>query len=252
MNNKSWLANCQLNHLAKLRLFCFPYAGGGAAIFRSWQDFLPTQIEVCPVELPGRGLRLMEAAFTQLIPLVEAIAPALLPYLNKPFALFGHSMGALIAFELACKLCQAYNQSPIHLFISGRAAPHIPERSPIYDLSDAEFLEGLRRLNGSPQEVLDNAEYMQLLIPTLRADFTMADTYTYTPKPPLKCPITAFAGLQDPEASADNIKAWQQYTSTSFSMHLFPGDHFFINTAKQLLFPTLSQELEQSLRSVKI
>jgi surfactin synthase thioesterase subunit len=249
MTQESWLAHYQLNHQASLRLFCFPYTGGGAIVFRSWREFLPAQIEVCPVEIPGRGTRLMEIPFTQLKPLIEALAPALVPYLNKPFALFGHSMGALIAFEVARKLSQEYGRSPVHLFVSGRGGPHIPERSPIHHLSDSEFIEGLRSLNGTSTEVLDNHELMQLLIPTLRADFTMAETYVFTPGTPLDCPITAFGGLQDPEAKPKDIITWRQYTSDAFSSHMLTGDHFFINTAREPLLQLCCKNLLRTERS---
>jgi len=247
MTQPSWLAYCQSDRQTRLKLFCFPYAGGSAAIFRGWQDLLSPAITVCPVELPGRGTRLLETPFTQLEPLVEAIATALLPEFDQPFALFGHSMGALIAFELARKLSQTRDRTPVHLFVSGRGAPHIAERSPIYHLSDAEFVAGLRSLNGTPQEVLNHPELMQMLIPALRADFTMADTYMSALSTPLECPITAFAGVQDPEATPEEVQTWQQYTSSTFSIHLLPGDHFFVNTAKQKLLDILAQSLAQKV-----
>lgn len=177
----SWLTCSSPNHQAILRLLCFPYAGGGANIFRTWQDNLPTTVEVCPVQLPGRERRLLEPPFTDLRFLVEAAARALLLYLDRPFAFFGHSMGATISFELARHLRQEKNVKPVHLFVSGRRAPQLPERhASTYDLPGAEFLEELRRLKGTPKEVLEHPELMELMLPLLRADFELIQTYQYS------------------------------------------------------------------------
>jgi medium-chain acyl-[acyl-carrier-protein] hydrolase len=240
-----WITIPNPNPAAKLRLFCFPYAGGGASTFRSWafNEITPT-IEVCPIELPGRGLRMKEEPFTRMLPLVQAIAPSLLPYCDKPFAFFGHSMGGLISFELARLLRRDYGCNPSHLFISGRRAPQVPDPSPpIHTLPNSEFLEELRRLNGTPEAVLQNEELMQLLLPTLRADFAVLETYAYTPEPPLGCPITAFGGLQDQEVCCELLEAWREQTHAAFSRQMFPGDHFFLHTAQSLLLQSLNQVL---------
>lgn len=241
-----WVTYPKPNPHASLRLFCFPYAGGGALSFRGWPDRLPPTIEVCPIELPGRGMRLREAPFTRLSLLVEAIAQSLLPHLDKPFAFFGHSMGALISFELARLLLRANGCSLTHLFISGRRAPQIPEpKPPIHRLPETEFLEELRHLNGTPEAVLANEELMQLLLPTLRADFAVLETYTYRLEPPLNYPITAFGGLQDPDVSCEMLGAWRDQTSTTFSLQMLPGDHFFLHTAQPLLLQSLNQALNR-------
>lgn len=201
-------------------------------------------LEVCPVELPGRGKRITSAPFTRLQLLVQAIAIALLPYLDKPFAFFGHSMGGLVTFELARLLRKNYGISPVHLFVSGYRAPQVPDPDPpIHALPEPEFLEKLRRLNGTPKAVLENAELMQLLLPALRADFAVIETYAYTPESPLDCPITAFGGLQDREVPYDALKVWQEQTNAAFSLHMLPGDHFFLQSAEPLLLQLLSQEL---------
>lgn len=238
-----WIVSSKYNPQAELRLFCFPYAGGNSLVFRSWQDGLPTMLEVCPIELPGRGSRLMEAPFTQVVPLVQVCAQALLPYLDKPFAFFGHSLGALICFEIAHFLRREYGKTPARLFVSARQAPHIPDPSPIHALPESAFLQELHRLNGTPKEVLENPEMMQLFIPILRADLMLDEAYVYTTKPALELPITVFGGLQDPETSLDDLKAWREHTNASFSIKMFSGDHFFINTAQPLLLQAISQEL---------
>ncbi|ARV58854.1 putative thioesterase [Nostocales cyanobacterium HT-58-2] len=234
------------NPLASLRLFCFPYAGGSSLIFRKWFERLPTFVEVCPIELPGRGVQMKSAPLMRLEPLVSVIALTLLPYLDKPFAFFGHSMGALVSFELTRLLRKKYNLEPVHLFVSGRRAPQISNPDPpIHTLSEPEFKEELCRLNGTPKAVLDNGELMELLIPILRADFAVLETYVYAPEPALDCPITVFGGLQDSEVSKDELQAWHYQTNTVFSWQLFPGDHFFIHSAQSLLLQSLSQELQR-------
>lgn len=240
----SWIAFRKPNPPARLRLFCFPYAGSGASIFRTWPDGLPSDVEVCPVQFPGRGTRLMETPFTELSPLVEALAQALVPLLDKPFAFFGHSLGALVGFELARQLRRQSGVQPVHLFVSADRAPQIPHRDrPIHALPEGEFLVELRRLNGIPGKVLEEAELMQIMLPILRADFAVYETYVYTTELPLGCPISAFGGLQDHRVSRGDLEAWRGQTSASFSLRMFPGDHFFLNTAQSLLLEALSQEL---------
>lgn len=244
ITNDCWVICTKPNPQANLRLFCFPYAGGGALSFRTWPNGLSTTIEVCAVELPGRGTRMRLAPFTQLEPLVEALAQALLPNLNKPFALFGHSMGGLVSFELARLIRRKYGLLPVHLFVSGRRAPQVPDLDPpIHALPEPAFLDELRRYNGTPEAVLENKELMQLLLPILRADFAVLETYVYTTEPPLGCPITAFGGLQDCKVSCDHLEAWRNQTSASFSLQMLPGDHFFLNSAQALLLQSLTQHL---------
>jgi len=241
---KSWLPRFQPNPEAELRLFCFPYAGGSSQIFRSWSNSLPPTIEICSLELPGRGSRFLETPFTQLEPLVEAIAFAILPYCDRPFAFFGHSMGALVSFELARILRKKYGLSPVHLFVSGHRAPQIPDPDPpIYALPEAEFIEELRYLKGTPQAVLENTELMELILPILRADFEAIETYSYTQELPLNCPIAVFGGLQDDSVSIQELQAWQQQTSTGFSLKMLPGDHFFIQSCEAILLDALLQAI---------
>ena len=244
--SNSWVTCPRPNPQASLRLFCFPYAGGGALSFRDWSKQLPSTIEVCPIELPGRGMRLNEPPYTQLAQLAEGIAQSLIPYLNKPFVFFGHSMGGLTSFEVARFLRRIHARSPMHLFVSGRRAPQIPDAGPpIHTLPDSEFIEELRRLNGTPEAVLANKELMQLLLPALRADFAILETYTYQSESPLNCPITTFGGLQDPDVSCAMLEAWQEQTNAAFSTQMFLGDHFFIHTARSLLLQSLDQTLNR-------
>jgi medium-chain acyl-[acyl-carrier-protein] hydrolase len=167
-----WISVSKPNPQASLRMFCFPYAGGGASIFYKWADYLPKNVEVCPISLPGRGLRLAETPATRMSPLICSLAESLIPSLDKPFVFFGHSMGALISFELARYLRSRDRPEPSHLFVSGRNAPQLPLTDPpLYTLPESDFLEGLRSLNGTPQRVLENTDLMRLLLPCLQADF---------------------------------------------------------------------------------
>ncbi|MBC6477559.1 MAG: thioesterase [Hormoscilla sp. GM7CHS1pb] len=248
-----WIKYLKPNPKAQLRLFCFPYAGGSAGVFRSWPDSLPPTVEVCAVELPGRGTRIKDAPFTRMEPLVEAIALALLPELDKPFAFFGHSMGALVSFELARLLRRSQagarergDRQLSHLSISGRSAPQIPDpEPPIHALPEAEFVEKLRCYNGTPSEVLANPELMQLFLPILRADFELIETYVYKNEPAFDFPITAFGGLSDFKASREDLSAWDRHTTAAFDLRMLPGDHFFLHSNEALLLQSITRQLQQ-------
>lgn len=240
INSNPWIKCFHPNPNAIFRLFCFPYAGGGASIYRTWSNSLPANIEVCAIQLPGREDRFKEPPFTNISPLVETLTQVLRPYLNIPFAFFGHSMGAIVSFELARQLRIQQEPCPVHLFVSGRRAPQIPDRNPlIHTLPEKEFLAELRLLNGTPKNVLES-EFMQLLLPTLRADFSICGTYTYLNQPPLDCPISAFAGTEDSTETHELIQNWKEQTYSSFSLSSLPGNHFFIQTSRHLLLEKLS------------
>jgi medium-chain acyl-[acyl-carrier-protein] hydrolase len=238
-----WLINTNPRPEAAVRLFCFPYAGGTTAIFHKWPQELPAWVDVCAVQLPGHGSRLGEAPVTDLFTLVEMIEPALLPYLAQPFAFFGHSMGAMISFELARTLRHKHGLQPLHLFVSGRSAPQLPVEETTYNLPEPEFAEELRRLNGTPPEVLLHAELMKLMLPILRADFELVQTYLYKPHPPLDCPITAFGGWEDNNVSRASLEAWREQTTSDFSVRMLLGDHFFLHSARPYILNVLKKEL---------
>jgi medium-chain acyl-[acyl-carrier-protein] hydrolase len=249
----TWFTSQRPNARARLRLFCFPYAGGGAAIYRLWPQSLPSDVEVCVAQLPGRGTRLREQPFTSLDALVEAAAEAIAPSLDKPFALFGHSMGAMISFELARRLRELDQPQPAQLFISGRRAPQLPVNDPIsYNLPEAELRTELLRLNGTPREVLEHPELMELMLPLLRADFSVVETYVYRPGVPLECPLTAFGGLRDSEVSRGQLEAWREQTASEFVLRMLPGDHFFLNDpqSQPLLLSAIAKDLHQLLKNV--
>jgi medium-chain acyl-[acyl-carrier-protein] hydrolase len=239
------------NPQGRLRLFCFPYAGGGAAVFRSWSEYLPKEVEVCPIQLPGRGSRLSEAPFTSMQPLAEALTDVLCSKADIPFAFFGYSMGATLGFEMARQARKRRLRQPLHLFVAARRAPQIPAvGTPTHMLSDADFLVELNRLNGTPKEVLDNPELMTMMVPILRADFRVVQTYRYKPEPPLDCSISAYGGLEDHKITREQLQAWREQTTASFSLRMFPSDHFFLHTSQALLLRILSRELHGILETL--
>ena len=225
----SWFAVHRPVLQPALRLFCFPFAGGGALAYRDWCDALSPDVELCGVQLPGRESRFKEQPYTRLADLARDLAGALDPYAQVPFAFFGHSMGALVAFALARELRRRNQPGPELLMVSGRRAPQQPDPDPpIHALPEPSFLEELRELNGTPEAVFENKELLQLLIPILRADFAVCETYEYVHEDPLTCPIVAYGGIQDPDVSREDIAAWAYQTSGSFTLRMFPGDHFYL------------------------
>jgi medium-chain acyl-[acyl-carrier-protein] hydrolase len=229
-----------------MRLFCFPYAGKGAVLYRNWAAHLPAEVEVHPVELPGRGLRFKEQPYTRLGSLIDDLTKAIRPLLDLPFAFFGHSLGAIVSFELAQKLRAEFRLEPARLFVSGRRAPQIQDQEPVtYNLPDEEFIDALRRLNGTPPEVLEHPELMQLMMGTLRADFEIAETYRTSAGSPLTCPITAFGGLEDEDVPGEHVEAWREQTTSSFQLRMLPGDHFFPHSCESVLLGIISRELHR-------
>jgi surfactin synthase thioesterase subunit len=246
ITSNAWLLLPEPNPQARLRLFCFPYAGGTAQVFRGWPAKLPRTVETLAVQPPGRGARMKEAPFTSMTALVEAAAEALLPQLDRPFAFFGHSLGARVGFELSRLLRRQGGPHPLALFISGANAPQLPPtEEPIHELPDDELIEALRDLKGTPAEVLDNAELMQFMLPLLRADFKVNESYAYGDEPPLDCPIMAFGGSEDDQVSRERLEAWREQTSALFTLRMLPGDHFFLHSSQELLLRELSQRLGQ-------
>jgi medium-chain acyl-[acyl-carrier-protein] hydrolase len=231
-----------------LRLFCIPYAGGGAQIYRSYADALPAAVEVCAVQLPGRERRFVEPPLESVDAIVDQLAPVVAKELDLPYAVFGHSLGALVGFELVRRLRDAGEPLPVRLFASGHRAPHLPDPDPpIRHLPDAEFIEELRALNGTPQAAFDSPELLALVLPTLRADFTAAETYVYRDRAPLACPISALGGTADDMITPEALQAWRQHTSAQFESHLLEGDHFFIHQRHPDVMRILSDRLAQAL-----
>ncbi len=247
MKNR-WLVNPQPNSKADLRLFLFPYAGGAPSSFNKWVAEFPNNIEISIVHYPGRGSRYNEPPIRELPVLVDEIDRAIQPVLDKPFIFFGHSLGGVLAFELARQLSQQNLPQPNILFVSACGAPHIPKLNlPIHALPDPEFVRSLQELNGLPAEVEKDSELMQLLLPALRADFEAAESYQYTSNEHrLGCPIIAFGGTDDFHVDRDRLEGWGCQTKGSFKSQIFSGDHFFINTARQSVIASMVAEITSS------
>jgi len=190
-----------------------------------------------------------ERPFTNLKELVAAAASALRPYMDRPFAFYGHSMGATVGYELARRLREEGRAEPSHLFVSGCRAPQMAETREItYTLPDPEFIEELRRLNGTPQEVLDHAELLQLILPLLRADFAAIQTYTYVEGPRLECQLTAVGGRDDVEVTREHLAPWGELTTGAFSLQIIPGDHFFLHASQNMLLEIIARQLAPLVR----
>ena len=227
-----------------LRLYCFSYAGGSPGQFLDWQAALGPQVEVCAIQLPGRGARFSEAPCSSLPQLVDTLAAVLAAEPDLPFAFFGHSLGGLIAFELARRLAAGGHAMPQHLFISGCAAPRErAPRVPVRTLDDAALLRKLAHYNGTPPELLAHAELMELLLPAIRADFALADDYVYRPGPPLALPLTILAGRADRIDRAGAVDGWARESTGPCRVHWFDGDHFFINSQRQAVLDCMAREL---------
>jgi surfactin synthase thioesterase subunit len=228
----SWVRPFKPNPFARLRLFCFPHAGAGALSFRPWADLLPPEVEVCAVQLPGREERFREPAFTDVHALVPVLSRALYPYeLSRPFAFYGHSMGAIVAFELAHFLKEQYGTAPLHLFVSARNAPHVVDpRPPLYSLPDEAFIDQLRQLDGTPEEVLTHLDPDWLRL--LRADFELNEAYRFAARTPLDVPISAFGGRDDSRVDAADVEAWGRHTARAFTFRLFDSGHFFTHAER--------------------
>jgi medium-chain acyl-[acyl-carrier-protein] hydrolase len=239
----------------RLRLFCFPYAGAGTSALRQFSLELPSDIEPCIVELPGRETRFTEAPFARVVDLIRAAARAMHPLMDDaPFALFGHSMGALLGFELARELRRRGGPKPVYLIVSGALAPHLPHPDPpTHRLSDPEFIEEVRRrYDGIPAAVLEHPELVKIILPTLRADVRSLETYVYRDEAPLDCPILALGGLEDSRVGSEELGAWRLHTRAPFSMKRFPGNHFFVQTAQEAVLQEIGNVLGEARASLAV
>jgi medium-chain acyl-[acyl-carrier-protein] hydrolase len=240
----SWVLGPFDDPQRSLRLLCFPFAGGGSVTFRDWPRRLPAELAVCPVALPGRELRGGEPALRRMPALIDSLIEALSERLGPRYALFGHSMGALLAFEFARAMRRLGKPEPLLLAVSGRRAPTLLDPAPrLHDRPDGELLDHLQRLGRTPQRVLQEPGLMQLLLPTIRADFELLETWRYEPEPPLGCPIHAWFGEADTLAPGAAVERWRDLTCGRFALHALPGDHFFVESAGPQLLAQLAGAL---------
>lgn len=240
-----WLFRWPQSPQAKLRLFVFPYAGAGASTYYHWTAPLGPEIAVTAIQLPGRENRIREAALRDVEKVAAAAAAAIGELNDLPFAFFGHSMGALLAFETARMLRSREAAEPVHIFVSGRQAPHLPPTTPpIHGLPDAAFLSAcLRRYQGIPAAILNEPELLRLFLGILRADFELIEKYQFNRDAPLPYPITALHGTGDATVTPGSVQAWSAHTSAQFVYTEMPGGHFFVQTARREVLDQVKKTL---------
>ncbi len=231
---------------------CFPFAGGGGSAFRNWIDTFNSDIEVHWIQLPGRENRLREVPMASMEELVPALTEAVFGAVDggavdPPFAFYGHSLGARVAFEVVRSLRRQGLPQPCHLFVGASQAPHLAWPHPhLHDLKESDFIEEMqKRYGGVPRQILEDPELRALLIPVLRADIRIMEKYQYRAEPPLDCPITVFGGAVDRTVSRPALEAWERQTSAGFRLHTVEGGHFFLQTARQVP-QTIEAELSPS------
>jgi medium-chain acyl-[acyl-carrier-protein] hydrolase len=227
-----------------VRLLCLPYAGGGSATYAPWRRAAPTGLEVRPVELPGRQARFGQAPIDRIEPLVELLRSELTPTLEPPWALFGHSFGATVAFELARALRRHGAPRPLALFVSAARPPHEPASRQLHRLPDAELIAAIADFGGAPPELLSDAQLQRLVLPALRADFAALETYRFAPGPPLDVPLVAFGGVRDRIVPPAMLAGWRRHSTASAAVRLLPGDHFFVERERGLLLGALAREID--------
>lgn len=253
INKKSnlWIVIPKRNKNCKLRLFCFPFAGGGALAYRSWYKDLPSEVELCIVQLPGRENRINEKSFSEIQLLIDELVKQLKDYLDKPFVLFGHSMGGLISFEFTRRIRDTLGILPERLFLSAFCAPQVRDDSKnISNLPDDVFMEKVRAFNGIPDVLWNDKEWIQFILPKLKADFCIIDGYKYYEDEPLECPISAFCGTDDQSVSKEDMEALKIHTKGEFLLRMFEGGHFFINDSYVSVLSTLTEDLQKVIKKL--
>ncbi len=233
---------------ARLRLVCFPYGGGGASAYSAWQQAMPAGVELWPVQTPGRENRFDEPPIARLPEMIDRLAEVLAPHLDCPYALFGHSVGALEAFELARRLRRDARRPPEWLFVSALPCPGLPARlPPVHHLPFADFVAAMRGPYEMDPEILARPAMMELIYPALRADYELVETHAPAPEPPLDVPLSAFGGRGDPETTEAEIEAWGRHTTGPFRHRMLDGKHMFITTAGDLLRREVARDLRLAL-----
>jgi surfactin synthase thioesterase subunit len=234
-------------------LFCFPHAGGGASSYRTWPEIVADRLVPLPVELPGRESRYDEPPIRNATEAAAAFIAAVAPFLTEPFALFGHSMGALIAYEAARLLQQQSGQpEPLHVFVSAARAPHLADpQPPLRDLPSRELIDTMRRWNGVPEMVLQHPELLSIVLPILRADLTLCETYSCATATQLAIPITAFGGRADPKIVPEEVEGWTALTTATCTTHFFDAGHFYIDSHRLEILDTITAQLAGSGRAIQ-
>jgi medium-chain acyl-[acyl-carrier-protein] hydrolase len=232
-------------HAPASRVICFPYAGGSASIYRGWHEGLPSDTELVAVELPGRGAHFNEAPIGSLNELVRRLATAVTPLMDVPVVFFGHSNGALISYALAVELTRRGIPLPCAMILSAKRPPHLESGNATHALPTPQFIDILRALNGTPPEILANEPLLELLLPALRADFSLSETYRHEPCPPLRCRTRLMGSENDPEVSLDQLREWAGYFEQEPALDVMPGDHYFVHTARNEIMKVVRQLLRE-------
>ncbi len=230
---------------APLRLFCLPHTGGGAALYRAWAQRLAPAVDVVSVRLPGRENRFRETPYRRLDTLVEALVDAVEPLLDRPHVWFGHSMGALVGYEVCRTLRDRGLREPERLLVSGRRAPHLASRQrEVHDAPTGELVAHLRELNGTPAELLDSPAVLSALLPMMRADFAVSETYRWSPGTPLGCPVLVLGGSRDSLATPGELGAWREHSTAGCEVRMYDGGHFYLHEeAREQVLTALAAEL---------
>jgi medium-chain acyl-[acyl-carrier-protein] hydrolase len=232
-----------------VKVFCFPYAGAGPSAFQAWRSEIESYgIELCLIQLPGREARFHEPPARSMAEAALGAARAIAPVLNGPYLMYGHSLGAKIAFETARELRRMGQPEPAHLFVTACQAPQLPwNHPPMRQLGHTAFIDEVqRRYNGIPRQLLEDRDALALLMNALRADVEMIETYRYAPEEPLACPIAVFGGLDDATVTVAALDEWRRQTRGGFRLTMLPGGHFFLNTARPRLIEAMGQAARSS------
>lgn len=240
----AWLRRFQPSSDAPVRLVCFPHAGGSASYFVPLARAHAPRVDVLAVQYPGRQDRRAEPAVGSIPELADSLAPELLPWTDRPFAFFGHSMGATLAFEVARRL-EARGVVPARLFVSARRGPTTHRGDLLHLKGDDVLLDELKALGGTDLRALDE-EILGMVLPVLRADYRAVETYEYSPGPPLRTPITALIGDADPKVSEDEARTWGEHTTGGFELRVFPGGHFYLTDHAEAVNALIADRLAEA------
>jgi surfactin synthase thioesterase subunit len=244
LHRAKWFVISRPKPLARYRLFCFPYAGGSASAYMPWEDFLPAQIELVAIQLPGRANRLDENLLTSVVEMAEQLARAIPPLLDRPYLTYGHSMGSIVSFELLHLLKASGLPLPRRYFGAARQAPHIPRRiAPFYEYPLEDFKTELKRFGGTPDAVLDNTDLMEMLVPMLRTEFKAAYAYRREPVAKLECDVSIFGGARDEIVLSQELPPWQEHFVRRMDLRLFEGAHFFMEENKDLVVSAICESI---------
>lgn len=248
-----WVNVTHENPNAKLRMFTFHYAGGAKSLYRDWYKDLPRDVEICAIQLPGREDRLNETPYRDFFPMIQAATKAIMPYLDRPYVVFGHCMGGLTGFEVVRQLRRQSAELPLHFFVSSFIGPQIPKperRSIIFNIPEGMVDDFFVELGGTPQEVLDNLGLMTLARVVMDADLDLLRSYEYIDEEPLDLPITTFGAVQDKLVIVDEIEQWKKQTTKGYELTMYPGNHFYMQMHRAYLMRTLGDRLRKVLAQV--